>query len=145
MAPRYVKVPNLVVDVNSWTRLACYPRSSFCPLSFRRPISYGRITNFCFRNCSSCRSCSKAGLCVCTFIPISIRDKPTFVNASVTFWANIVNLICIALTAKRIFQSFAATLLLHRLKYKFGILLFVFANLFECENFYRALAVAVPS
>jgi hypothetical protein len=81
-----IEVPNLVVDVNSWTRLACYPRSSFYPLSFRRPISYGRITNFCFRNCSSCRNCSKAGLCVCTFNPISIRVKPTFVNASVTFW-----------------------------------------------------------
>ena len=34
MAPRYVKVPNSAVAVDAWAELACYPRSSFCPLSF---------------------------------------------------------------------------------------------------------------
>ncbi len=62
-----------------------YPRSSFYPLSFRRPTSNGRITNFCFRNCATGRSCSKTGFCVCTSSAISIRAKPIFVNASVTF------------------------------------------------------------
>jgi len=66
-------VPNLVVDVDSWTRLACYPRSSFYPLSFRRPMSHGRITKFCFRNCLSCGTRSKAGLCLCAIGSISIR------------------------------------------------------------------------
>ena len=81
-----IEVPNPFVDVDSWKGSACYPRSSFYPLSFRRPISYGRITNFYFRNCATCPSCSKAGLCVYTSGPMSIRAKPTFVNASVTFW-----------------------------------------------------------
>ncbi len=84
--PDNVKVPNRAVAVDAWARSACYPQSNFYPLSFRRPISYGRITNFYFRNCSDCNPCSKAGLCVCTSSPISIRTKPTFVNASVTFW-----------------------------------------------------------
>ena len=71
-APRYVKVPNRVVDVDSWTRSACYPRSNFYPLSFDHPILDRRITNFCFRNCSGCRPCSKAGLWVCPITPVSI-------------------------------------------------------------------------
>jgi hypothetical protein len=33
MAPQCIKVPNRVVDMNSRTRLACYPRGSFYPLS----------------------------------------------------------------------------------------------------------------
>ena len=85
-APRYVKVPNPTVAVDAWVGSACYPRSNFYPLSFRRPISYGRITNFHFRDCAGGNPCSKAGFCVCTSSPISIRTKPTFVNASVTFW-----------------------------------------------------------
>ena len=35
-------------------------------MSFRHPILDGRITKFCFRNCSTCRSCSKASLCLYT-------------------------------------------------------------------------------
>jgi hypothetical protein len=46
------------VAMDAWARSACYPRSSFYPLSFRRPMSYGRITSFCFRICSTCKSCS---------------------------------------------------------------------------------------
>jgi len=44
-----------------------------------------RVTNFRFRACSTCRSRSQAGLCVCTSCPISIRAKPTLINSSVTF------------------------------------------------------------
>jgi hypothetical protein len=61
------------------------PWSSFYPLSFHHPILNGRITNFHFRDCSGGSPCSKAGFCVCTSSPISIRAKPTFVNASVIF------------------------------------------------------------
>ena len=85
-APRYVKVPNRAVYVDYRARSACYPRSSFYPLIFHLPTKDGRFTNFRFRDCSSCSSCSKAGFCVCTSSSISIRAKPTFVNASVTFW-----------------------------------------------------------
>ena len=79
-------MPNRAVAMDAWARSACYPRSNFYPLSFRRPISYGRITNLHFRDCSGGSPCSKAGLCVCTSSPVSIRTKPTFVDASVTFW-----------------------------------------------------------
>jgi len=81
-----IEVPNRAVAVDAWARSACYPQSNFYPLSFRRPISYGRITNFHFRDCSGGSPRSKAGLCVCTSSPISIRTKPTFVNASVIVW-----------------------------------------------------------
>ncbi len=37
------------------------------------------ITKTCFRTCSSRRSRSQAGLCLCTFSTMSIRAKPTFV------------------------------------------------------------------
>src|SRR5271170_4997569 len=43
-----------------------------------------RVTNFCFRTCSTCRSRSQASLCVCTSCPISIRAKLTLINSSVT-------------------------------------------------------------
>jgi len=85
-APRYVKVPNRLVDMDSWRRSACYPRSSFCPLSFGPPMRDRRITSFRFRDCLSCRTRSKAGFCACASSSISIGAKPTFVNASVTFW-----------------------------------------------------------
>ena len=84
--PDNVKVPNRAVYVDYRARSACYPRSSFYPLIFHLPMKDGRFTNFRFRDCSSCSSCSKAGLCVCASSSISIRAKPTFVNASVTFW-----------------------------------------------------------
>ena len=54
-------------------KLACYPRSSFYPLIFCPLIRYSRFTNFYFRNCSTCRSCSKVGLWVCPIGPMSIR------------------------------------------------------------------------
>ena len=38
-----------------------------------------RITRTYFRNCSSCQTRSKAGLCSCTQRAVSIRAEPTFV------------------------------------------------------------------
>ena len=59
-------MPNLAVDVDSWARSACYPRSTFYPLSDGPPTRGRRITRACFRTCSACRPRSQARLCSCT-------------------------------------------------------------------------------
>ena len=71
-------MPNLPVDVNSWGRLACYPRSSFYPLSDGPSTRNRRITRPCFRTCSTCRSRSQAPLCPCTLRTITNRAEGTF-------------------------------------------------------------------
>ena len=71
-------MPNSVVDVNSWTLLACYPRGSFYPLSSVPSTRQRRITKPCFRTCSACKPRSQARFSLYTYIPISIRDKRTF-------------------------------------------------------------------
>ena len=71
-------MPNLLVDVDSWRRLACYPRGSFYPLSDGPSIRYHRITKSCFRTCSKCLSRSQAPLCLYTRLPIADRDEGTF-------------------------------------------------------------------
>ena len=73
-----IEVPNLAVDVNSWARLACYPRGSFYPLSYGPSTRYRRITLPDFRPCSTCRSHSQAPLCQCTLKVISIHPEGTF-------------------------------------------------------------------
>jgi len=73
-----IEVPNLAVDVNSWARLACYPRGSFYPLSHGPSTRYRRITLPDFRPCSTCRSHSQAPLCQCTLRVISIHPEGTF-------------------------------------------------------------------
>ena len=75
-----IEVPNGVVDVDSWTPLACYPRSSFYPLSGLPSIRKGRITFTGFPLCSTCQSHSQAGFCEYTSTTVSIRGKPTFVR-----------------------------------------------------------------
>ena len=49
--------------MNSWARSACYPRSSFYPLSDGASTRHHRITRSCFRTCSTCWSRSQAPLC----------------------------------------------------------------------------------
>ena len=71
-------MPNLVVDVNSWTRSACYPRRTFYPLSDGPSTQNHRITKSCFRTCSTCRSRSQAPLCLCTQRLISKQPEGTF-------------------------------------------------------------------
>ena len=71
-------MPNLPVDVNSWGRSACYPQGSFYPLSDGISTHYHLITNSYFRTCSTRRSRSQVGLCVCTLCTISVRAEPTF-------------------------------------------------------------------
>ena len=73
-----IEVPSLIVDMNSWIRLACYPRGNFYPLSFGPTMRNRRVTNACFRTCSTCRSRSQAPLYVCTRCAVSIRAEGTF-------------------------------------------------------------------
>ncbi len=58
-------------------RSACYPRSTFYPLSYGPSTQNHRITMTCFRNCSTSLSRSKAGLCHCTRRTVSNRTEPT--------------------------------------------------------------------
>src|SRR5713226_8317875 len=64
--------------MNSWARSACYPRSSFYPLSDGTSTRYHRITKPCFRTCSTCRSRSQAPLCLYTQRTITNRAEGTF-------------------------------------------------------------------
>ena len=73
-----IEVPNRFVDVDSWKRSACYPRSTFYPLSDGNSTLYRRITKACFRTCSSCRSRSQAPLCHYALRTISNRAEGTF-------------------------------------------------------------------
>ena len=59
-------MPNLPVDVDSWGRSACYPRSTFYPLSDGRSTPGRRITRAWFPTCSACGPRSRACLCSCT-------------------------------------------------------------------------------
>ena len=71
-------MPSLAVDVNSWARLACYPRGSFYPVSYGPSTQRRRITKSDFRLCSTCWSRSQAGLCLYTLRRVSIPPEPTF-------------------------------------------------------------------
>ena len=73
-APRYVKVPNRAVDMDSRALPACYPRGNFWLMIFVFSTKSHRFTKFCFRNCSTYPSRSKASFCLCTTTPISIRS-----------------------------------------------------------------------
>ena len=70
-------MPNDAVDMDSWASSACYPRSTFYPLSDGPSTRDHRITMTDFRLCSICRSHSQAGLCHCTQRPMSDRSEPT--------------------------------------------------------------------
>ena len=59
-------MPNLPVDVDSWGRSACYPRSTFYPLSDGHTTLSRRITRTWFPTCSTCPSRSQACLRSCT-------------------------------------------------------------------------------
>ncbi len=72
-------MPNSPVDMNSWEELACYPQSTFYPLSDGPSIQNHRITMTYFRTCSTCGSRSQARFCHCTLWAMSDRPKRTFV------------------------------------------------------------------
>src|SRR5262249_15938918 len=73
-----IEVPNRAADVNSQARSACYPQSTFYPISDGPSIRYHRITNACFRNCLTYQSRSKAPLCVCTLRLVTNQPEGTF-------------------------------------------------------------------
>ena len=73
-------MPNLPVDVNSWGRSACYPRSTFCPLSDGASTRYRQITKTYFRTCSTCQSRSQASLCLYTRALIPNQGEETFAH-----------------------------------------------------------------
>ena len=73
------QVPNTAVDMNSWAVSACYPRSTFYPLSDGPSIQNHRITKTNFRSCSTCLSRSQAPLCLYTLGTMSDRTEGTFV------------------------------------------------------------------
>ena len=64
--------------MSSWAVSACYPRRTFYPLSDGPSTQNHRITMTVFRLCSTCQSCSQAGLCHCTQQLISDQLEPTF-------------------------------------------------------------------
>jgi len=68
------KVPNSAVDMDSRALPACYPRGNFWLMIFTPSTTAYRFTKFCFRNCSTYPSRSKASLCLYTTTPISIRS-----------------------------------------------------------------------
>jgi hypothetical protein len=54
--------------MSSWGRSACYPRSTFYPLSDGLPIQNHRITIPYFRTWSTCESHSQAPLAIALYI-----------------------------------------------------------------------------
>ena len=64
--------------MDSWGRLACYPRGTFYPLSDGASTRYRRITISYFRTCSTCRSRSQAPLCDCTQRLMADQSEGTF-------------------------------------------------------------------
>ena len=64
--------------MSSWEGSACYPRSTFYPLSDGPSMRNHRITKPDFRPCSTCRSRSQAPFCLCTLRTISDRSEGTF-------------------------------------------------------------------
>ena len=70
-------MPNLAVDVDSWARSACYPRSTFYPLSDGHSTLCRRITRTDFRLCSTCLSRSQACLHSCALGTIANRSEQT--------------------------------------------------------------------
>ena len=83
-----IEVPNLAVDVDSWARLACYPRGTFYPLIDRASTRHGRVTKPCFRTCSTCLSRSQAPLCPYTRQLIANQLEGTFGRLRYTLGGN---------------------------------------------------------
>ena len=70
-------MPNRGVDVNSRPRSACYPQSTFYPLSDGAPTSHRRITRSRFRACSTRRSRSQATFYPCARRTVAVRAEVT--------------------------------------------------------------------
>ena len=77
-------MPNLAVDVDSWARSACYPRSTFYPLSDGHSTLSRRITRTDFRPCSARAPRSQARLHSCAPRTIANRPERTFARLRYT-------------------------------------------------------------
>ena len=66
------------VDMSSWEGSACYPRSTFYPLSDGPSMRNRRITMPQFPACAACRPPSQAPLCHYTLGPVTNRPEGTF-------------------------------------------------------------------
>ena len=64
--------------MNSRLRSACYPRSTFYPLSDAAATSQRRITRSDFRPCSACPRRSQATFCPCALRAVADRAEATF-------------------------------------------------------------------
>ena len=64
--------------MSSWGRSACYPRSTFYPLSDGPPIRDHRITMPWFPTCSARRPRSQAPLCHYALLAVTNRHEGTF-------------------------------------------------------------------
>ena len=71
--------------MSSWRRSACYPRSTFYPLSDGPSMRNHRITILYFRTCSACRPHSQACLCYCTLRTVTKRAEGTFRSLRYSF------------------------------------------------------------
>ena len=72
--------------MSSWRRSACYPRSTFYPLSDGQSTQNHRITMPCFRTWSTCWSHSQAPLCHCTLRTVTIRAEGYLGKPPLRFW-----------------------------------------------------------
>ena len=79
-------MPNLPAAVDARGRSACYPRSTFYPLSDGLPIQHRRITNADFRPCSTDGSRSQAPLYVCARVARLPTGPRAPLHSSVTLW-----------------------------------------------------------
>src|SRR5690606_21288414 len=64
--------------MSSWGRSACYPQSTFYPLSDGPSMQNHRITMSVFRPCPACMPHSHASLCHCTPRTVTKRTELTF-------------------------------------------------------------------
>ena len=64
--------------MSSWEGSACYPRSTFYPLSDGPSMRNRRITMLQFPACAACRPPSQAPFCHCTLRTVTNRPEGTF-------------------------------------------------------------------
>ena len=74
--------------MDAWALSACYPRSTFCPLSNDDSTFHRWITRTYFRICSSCKTRSQAHLCPYALCTIANRAECTFVLLRYNFGGN---------------------------------------------------------
>ena len=74
--------------MDAWALSACYPRSTFCPLSNDDSTFHRWITRTYFRICSTCKSHSQAHFYPCALRMIANHAECTFVLLRYAFGGN---------------------------------------------------------